>query len=114
MLVLNVTAREMEMIKGSLEVSRDVAYEYMTNEEASESDKDYYHSEFKTFERVVEEEMDSDVVRKGEFVERLLSMIWDQYLEYECLTDELEEIVEDMDMTEEEFIKMFKKLGYEK
>lgn len=114
MLVLNVTAKEMEMIKGSLEVSRDVAYEYMINEEASDSDKAYYNSEFKTFERVVEEEMDSDIVRKGEFVERCLSLLWNQYLEYDCLTDELEEIAEDMDMTEEEFIEMFKKLGYEK
>lgn len=52
--------------------------------------------------------------RFQEFIERCLSVLWDQYLEYDCFPDDMVYMLEDMGITEDEAVEMFKELGYTK
>lgn len=47
-----------------------------------------------------------------EFVERCLSVLWDQYREYDCFPDDVQYMLEDMGITEDEAVEMFRVLGY--
>ena len=48
-----------------------------------------------------------------ELVERCLSVLWNEYLEYGVWTDEMLEIAEGMGLSEEELTEMFHQMGYE-
>ena len=50
--------------------------------------------------------------RFQEFVERCLSVLWDQYREYDCFPDDMQYMLEDMGITEDEAVEMFRELGY--
>lgn len=50
--------------------------------------------------------------RLQEFIERCLSVLWDQYQEYDCFPDDMAYMLEDMGITEEEAVEMFRELGY--
>lgn len=49
-----------------------------------------------------------------ELIERCLSVLWNEYLEYEVWTDEMLEVAEDMGLSEGELVEMFHRMGYEK
>ena len=51
--------------------------------------------------------------RLQELCERCLSYFWDMYTEMGCLSDQLEELTDDMGITEEELVMLFKEAGYE-
>ena len=50
--------------------------------------------------------------RFQEFIERCLSVLWDQYQEYDCFPDDMAYMLDDMGITEEEAVEMFRELGY--
>lgn len=50
--------------------------------------------------------------RFQEFIERCLSVLWDQYQEYDCFPDDMSYMLDDMGITEEEAVEMFRELGY--
>lgn len=48
-----------------------------------------------------------------ELIERCLSVLWNEYLEYGVWPDEMLEVAEDMGLSEDELTEMFHQMGYE-
>lgn len=112
MLVLNVSSREVDWLKDELEGCRDMALDRLNDAAEDAVEKVVRNDEVKTLEHIIGEGLDNSWVRRGELVERILGQVWDLYLEFNCLNDDLEEIAEDMDMSVEEFEEIFNGLGY--
>ena len=99
MLVLNISIREAEWLKGNLLGCRDMAQEYLDDAGDDEDEVVMRKDEIKTLDHIIEEGLDDNWVRRGEFIERVLGQVWEEYLEAMWTPGTLEEIMDDMDMS---------------
>lgn len=112
MLVLNISVREAELLKGELEGCRDMAQEMYDNAGDDETEKVIRKDEIKTLDHIIEEGLDDNWVRRGELVERCLSYFWEMYKDFDGFDDTMTELMDDMGIDEEELKDLFNELGY--
>lgn len=100
MKVLNIGTSEMEIIKEALDnrIKEEMELGEM-------SDYDFAH--LRTTRKLLQDQ------RLQELCERCLSYFWDMYKEMGGFCDLLEELIDDMGITEEELVMLFKEAGYE-
>lgn len=112
MLVLNISVREAEWLKGNLLGCRDMAQEFLDEAGDDKEEVVIRNDEIKTLDHIIEEGLDDNWVRRGEFIERILGQVWEEYLEAWGMPGNLEEIMDEMDMSMEEMEEVFNSLGY--
>ena len=100
MKVLNIGTSEMEIIKEALDSKIEEEMEL-----GEMSDYDFAH--LRTTRKLLQDQ------RLQELCERCLSYFWDMYKEMGGFCDLLEELIDDMGITEEELVMLFKEAGYE-
>ena len=100
MKVLNIGTSEMEIIKEALD---NKIKEEMELGEMS----DYDFAHLRTTRKLLQDQ------RLQELCERCLSYFWDMYKEMGGFCDLLEELIDDMGITEEELAELFKEAGFE-
>ena len=100
MKVLNIGTSEMEINKEALDnrIKEEMELGEM-------SDYDFAH--LRTTRKLLQDQ------RLQELCERCLSYFWDMYKEMGGFCDLLEELIDDMGITEEELVMLFKEAGYE-
>ena len=100
MKVLNIGTSEMEIIKEALDnrIKEEMELGEM-------SDYDFAH--LRTTRKLLQDQ------RLQELCERCLSYFWDMYKEMGGFCDLLEELIDDMGITEEELVMLFEEAGYE-
>ena len=100
MKVLNIGTSEMEIIKETLDgkIKEEMELGEMN---------DYDFAHLKTTKQLLQDQ------RLQELCERCLSYFWDMYKEMGGFCDLLEELIDDMGITEEELVMLFKEAGYE-
>ena len=100
MKVLNIGTSEMEIIKEALDnrIKEEMELGEM-------SDYDFAH--LKTTRKLLQDQ------RLQELCERCLSYFWDMYKEMGGFCDLLEELIDDMGITEEELVELFHEAGFE-
>ena len=100
MKVLNIGTSEMEIIKEALDnrIKEEMELGEM-------SDYDFAH--LRTTRKLLQDQ------RLQELCERCLSYFWDMYKEMGGFCDLLEELIDDMGITEEELAELFKEAGFE-
>ena len=100
MKVLNIGTSEMEIIKEALDnrIKEEMELGEM-------SDYDFAH--LRTTRKLLQDQ------RLQELCERCLSYFWDMYKEMGGFCDLLEELIDDMGITEEELVELFKEAGFE-
>ena len=100
MKVLNIGTPEMEIIKEALDnrIKEEMELGEM-------SDYDFAH--LRTTRKLLQDQ------RLQELCERCLSYFWDMYKEMGGFCDLLEELIDDMGITEEELVELFKEAGFE-
>ena len=100
MKVLNIGTSEMEIIKEALDnrIKEEMELGEM-------SDYDFAH--LRTTMKLLRDQ------RLQELCERCLSYFWDMYKEMGCLSDQLEELADDMGIDDEELVELFKEAGFE-
>ena len=100
MKVLNIGTAEMEIIKEALD---NKIKEEMELGEMS----DYDFAHLKTTRKLLQDQ------RLQELCERILGYVWSMYQEVDAFTDDILDIADDMGITEEELVELFKEAGYE-
>ena len=100
MKVLNIGTSEMEIIKEALDSKIE------DEMDLGEMD-DYDFAHLRTTRKLLQDQ------RLQELCERCLSYFWDMYKEMGGFCDLLEELIDDMGITEEELVELFKEAGYE-
>ena len=100
MKVLNIGTSEMEIIKEALD---NKIKEEMELGEMS----DYDFAHLRTTRKLLQDQ------RLQELCERCLSYFWDMYKEMGGFCDLLEELIDDMGITEEELVELFHEAGFE-
>ena len=100
MKVLNIGTSEMEIIKEALD---NKIKEEMELGEMS----DYDFAHLRTTRKLLQDQ------RLQELCERILGYVWSMYQEVEAFTDDILDIADDMGITEEELVELFKEAGYE-
>ena len=100
MKVLNIGTSEMEIIKEALDnrIKEEMELGEM-------SDYDFAH--LRTTRKLLQDQ------RLQELCERCLSYFWDMYKEMGGFCDLLEELIDDMGITEEELVELFHEAGFE-
>ena len=100
MKVLNIGTSEMEIIKEALDnrIKEEMELGEM-------SDYDFAH--LRTTRKLLQDQ------RLQELCERCLSYFWDMYKEMGGFCDLLEELIDDIGITEEELAELFKEAGFE-
>ena len=100
MKVLNIGTSEMEIIKEALDnrIKEEMELGEM-------SDYDFAH--LKTTRKLLQDQ------RLQELCERILGYVWSMYQEVDAFTDDILDIADDMGITEEELVMLFKEAGYE-
>ena len=100
MKVLNIGTSEMEIIKEALDSKIEEEMDL------GEMD-DYDFAHLRTTRKLLQDQ------RLQELCERCLSYFWDMYKEMGGFCDLLEELIDDMGITEEELVELFKEAGFE-
>ena len=100
MKVLNIGTSEMEIIKEALD---NKIKEEMELGEMS----DYDFAHLRTTRKLLQDQ------RLQELCERILGYVWSMYQEVDAVTDDILDIADDMGITEEELVMLFKEAGYE-
>ena len=100
MKVLNIGTSEMEIIKEALDSKIEEEMEL-----GEMNDYDFAH--LRTTRKLLQDQI------LQELCERCLSYFWDMYKEMGGFCDLLEELIDDMGITEEELVMLFKEAGYE-
>ena len=100
MKVLNIGTSEMEIIKEALDSKIEEEMEL-----GEMNDYDFAH--LKTTRKLLQDQ------RLQELCERLLGYVWSMYQEVDAFTDDILDIADDMGITEEELVMLFKEAGYE-
>ena len=100
MKVLNIGTSEMEIIKEALD---NKIKEEMELGEMS----DYDFAHLRTTRKLLQDQ------RLQELCERILGYVWSMYQEVDAFTDDILDIADDMGITEEELVMLFKEAGYE-
>ena len=100
MKVLNIGTSEMEIIKEALDnrIKEEMELGEM-------SDYDFAH--LRTTRKLLQDQ------RLQELCERILGYVWSMYQEVDAFTDDILDIADDMGITEEELVELFKEAGYE-
>lgn len=100
MKVLNIGTSEMEIIKEALDnrIKEEMELGEM-------SDYDFAH--LRTTRKLLQDQ------RLQELCERILGYVWSMYQEVDAFTDDILDIADDMGITEEELVMLFKEAGYE-
>lgn len=109
MKIYNIGNGEVLLIEEALEVLEDINANALKNEmEAAEkAEIEYNLAHIRTTRTLMRDQ------RLQELCERCLSYFWDMYKEMGCLSDQLEELADDMGLTEEELVLLFREAGYE-
>ena len=108
MKVLEIGTSELALIDEALEVYQECMEEHLDmleEEDVLEAQYDIAH--IKTTRTLLKRQ------RLQELCERCLSYFWDMYKEMGGFCDLLEELIDDMGITEEELVMLFKEAGYE-
>ena len=100
MKVLNIGTSEMEIIKEALDSKIE---EEMKLGEMN----DYDFAHLRTTRKLLQDQ------RLQELCERILGYVWSMYQEVDAFTDDILDIADDMGITEEELVMLFKEAGYE-
>ena len=100
MKVLNIGTSEMENIKEALDSKIE---EEMKLGEMN----DYDFAHLRTTRKLLQDQ------RLQELCERILGYVWSMYQEVDAFTDDILDIADDMGITEEELVMLFKEAGYE-
>ena len=100
MKVLNIGTSEMEIIKEALDSKIEEEMEL-----GEMNDYDFAH--LRTTRKLLQDQ------RLQELCERCLSYFWDMYKEMGGFCDLLEELIDDMGITEEELVELFHEAGFE-
>ena len=100
MKVLNIGTSEMEIIKEALD---NKIKEEMELGEMS----DYDFAHLRTTRKLLQDQ------RLQELCERILGYVWSMYQEVDAFTDDILDIADDMGITEEELVELFKEAGFE-
>ena len=100
MKVLNIGTSEMEIIKEALDnrIKEEMELGEMN---------DYDFAHLRTTRKLLQDQ------RLQELCERCLSYFWDMYKEMGGFCDLLEELIDDMGITEEELVELFHEAGFE-
>ena len=100
MKVLNIGTPEMEIIKEALDskIEEELELGEMSN---------YDFAHLRTTRKLLQDQ------RLQELCERCLSYFWDMYKEMGGFCDLLEELIDDMGITEEELVELFHEAGFE-
>ena len=100
MKVLNLGTSEMEIIKEALDnrIKEEMELGEMSN---------YDFAHLRTTRKLLQDQ------RLQELCERCLSYFWDMYKEMGGFCDLLEELIDDMGITEEELVELFHEAGFE-
>ena len=100
MKVLNIGTSEMEIIKEALDSKIKEEMEL-----GEMNDYDFAH--LRTTRKLLQDQ------RLQELCERILGYVWSMYQEVDAFTDDILDIADDMGITEEELVELFKEAGYE-
>ena len=100
MKVLNIGTSEMEIIKEALDSKIEEEMEL-----GEMNDYDFAH--LRTTRKLLQDQ------RLQELCERLLGYVWSMYQEVDAFTDDILDIADDMGITEEELVELFKEAGFE-
>ena len=100
MKVLNIGTSEMEIIKEALDSKIEKEMEL-----GEMNDYDFAH--LRTTRKLLQDQ------RLQELCERILGYVWSMYQEVDAFTDDILDIADDMGITEEELVMLFKEAGYE-
>ena len=100
MKVLNIGTSEMEIIKEALD---NKIKEEMELGEMS----DYDFAHLRTTRKLLQDQ------RLQELCERILGYVWSMYQEVDVFADDILDIADDMGITEEELVELFKEAGFE-
>ena len=100
MKVLNIGTSEMEIIKEALD--NKIKEEMELGEM-----RDYDFAHLRTTRKLLQDQ------RLQELCERILGYVWSMYQEVDAFTDDILDIADDMGITEEELVELFKEAGYE-
>lgn len=109
MKVFNIGHSEVQIIVDALEYYGG-AYELQARNEESKEIREaaeYEAAHIRTTHTLLKD------MRLQELCERCLSYFWDMYVEMGCFCDELEDLADDMGITEEELKGLFLEAGYE-
>ena len=100
MKVLNIGTSEMEIIKEALDnrIKEEMELGEMN---------DYDFAHLRTTRKLLQDQ------RLQELCERILGYVWSLYQEVDAFTDDILDIADDMGITEEELVELFKEAGYE-
>ena len=109
MKVLNIGTSEMGIIEEALDYLGGT-YNGMIQVEQDKKIKEemeYREAHIRTTCKLIKDQ------RLQELCERCLSYFWDMYKEMGGFCDQLEELIDDMGITEEELVELFKEAGFE-
>ena len=108
MKVLEIGTSELRLIDEVLKEYQELEEEHLDllEEEDIPSTQDYI-AHIKTIRTLLKRQ------RLQELCERCLSYFWDMYKEMGGFCDLLEELIDDMGITEEELVELFKEAGFE-
>lgn len=109
MKVLNIGTSEMDIIGEALDYLGGT-YNGMIQVEQDKKIKEemeYREAHIRTTCKIIKDQ------RLQELCERCLSYFWDMYKEMGGFCDLLEELIDDMGITEEELVELFKEAGFE-
>ena len=108
MKVLNIGTPEMDIIEEALDYLGGT-YNGMIQVEQDKKIKEemeYREAHIRTTCKLIKDQ------RLQELCERCLSYFWDMYKEMGGFCDQLEELIDDMGITEEELVELFKEAGF--
>ena len=109
MRVLNIGTLEMEIIEEALDYLGGT-YSQMIQVEQDGKIKEemvYKEAHIRTTCKIIKDQ------RLQELCERILGYVWSLYQEVDEFTDDILDIADDMGITEEELVELFKEAGYE-
>ena len=109
MKVLNIGTSEMDIIEEALDYLGGTYNQMIQGEEDKKLKEEFEYREahIRTTRKLLQDQ------RLQELCERCLSYFWDMYKEMGGFCDLLGELIDDMGITEEELVELFKEAGFE-
>ena len=109
MKVLNIGTSEMDIIEEALDYLGGTYNQMIQGEKDKKlkEELEYREAHIRTTCKIIKDQ------RLQELCERCLSYFWDMYKEMGGFCDLLEEVIDDMGITEEELVELFKEAGFE-
>ena len=109
MKVLNIGTSEMDIIEEALDYLGGTYNQMIQGEKDKKlkEELEYREAHIRTTCKIIKDQ------RLQELCERCLSYFWDMYKEMGGFCDLLEGLIDDMGITEEELVELFKEAGFE-